>query len=252
MTLHLLALWRPVARHLRSSLGSPTFSRHSALISVRELQAPTRNLGMIIASLLVGCTLIGVAVNMMVVADLGLAPYDVFSSGISHRAGLSLGQAGWLVAGALFGVAMVFGQRPSPWSVVFVLGNGVAIDLTTGLINAPTSSAGRLALVLTAIVVMAFGINFVLHAGVTGGAFELLMRAGAERGVDPIKIRYSLDIGILLAGIALGGSLGTATLLYAAAMGLVFAQMRLVLEDHRAGRAARLQTSGERTMVVTD
>jgi len=239
-------------RRPRLRLNTLTFSRHSALISVRELQTPTRNLGIIVASLAVGCALIGVAVNMMVVAGLGLAPYDVFSSGIANLTGLSLGQAGWLVAGALFAVASLLGQRPTLWSVIYVLSNGVAIDLTTGLINAPNSYGGRMVMVTAAIVVMAFGINFVLHAGVTGGAFELLMRAGAERGIDPIKIRYSLDVGILLAGIAIGGSLGVATIVYAAAMGLVFAQMRIVLEDHRAGRNARKQPVAEDTRLLAE
>lgn len=224
----------------RAAVG---FSRHSVLNSVRELHAPTRSLSVIVASLLVGSALIGVAVNLMVAAGLGLAPYDVFSAGISDRTGMTLGQAGWLIAAVLFGVARLLGQRATGWSVIYVLSNGVAIDLTAGLVNAPTSIAGRLVMVGAAITVMAFGINCVLHAGVTGGAFELLMQAGEERGIDPIAIRYGLDIGVLLAGIIIGGPLGIATVVYAASMGLVFARMRLVLQDHRAGRATRLQLS---------
>lgn len=239
----------------RFRLSTLSFSRHSVLntgtvSAFRELRTPTHNFGTIVASLLIGCALIGIAVNMMVVAELGLAPYDVFSSGISNMTGLSLGQAGWLVAAVLFATAALLGQRPTLWGAAYVLANGIAIDLTAGLINAPTSYAGRVVLITAAVVVMAFGINFVLHAGVTGGAFELLMRAGAERGIDPIKIRYGLDIGILLAGIAIGGTLGIATVIYAATMGLVFAQMRIVLEDHRAGRSARLQPSAEEAAVL--
>lgn len=216
-------------------------SRHSALSSVRELHQPTRAFSVIVGSIIVGCTLIGVAVNLMVAADLGLAPYDVLSSGVSARSGLSLGQAGWLLAATLFTAATLLGQRPNAWGVLYVLGNGVAIDLTKSLINAPASYASRFVMVGAAIVIMAFGINFVVHAGVTGGAFELLTRAGVDRGLDPIRIRYCLDLGILVAGVAIGGPLGVATVVYAGAMGLVFSRMRLVLEDHRAGRAARLQ-----------
>ena len=236
-------------RNLR--IGAITLSRHSALTSsFKELRA--HRLGVIVASLLVGSSLIGIAVNMMVAADLGLAPYDVFSSGIGNLTGLRLGQAGWLVASVLFAAAGLLGQRPTLWSVVYIFANGIAIDLTSGLLNAPTSYGGRLLMVAAAIVVMAFGINFVLHAGVTGGPFELLMRAGASREIDPTKIRYALDVGILLAGIAIGGPLGIATVTYAATMGLIFATMRTVLEDHRAGRIARLQNVSNETHPLLD
>lgn len=231
----------PVRPSLRVRPGFAGWSRHSVLSSVRELEAPTRSLGTIAASLVIGCLLIGIAVALMVEAGLGLSPYDVFSAGISDHIGISLGQAGWLVAALLFGVAALLGQRPTGWSVLYVLGNGVAIDATAHLINAPESMIGRTAMVVAAVPVMAFGITFVLHAGVTGGAFELIMNAGQERGIDPIKIRYGLDIGVLLGGIVLGGPLGVATIFYAASMAVVFARMRTVLEDHRAGRAARLQ-----------
>ena len=93
---------------------------------------------------------------------------------------------------------------------------------------------------VAAIAVMAFGITFVLHAGVTGGPFELLMRAGQDRGIEPIATRYALDIGILVAGVGLSGPFGPGTVFYAAVMGIVFRQMQQVLADHRAGREARL------------
>lgn len=235
------------ASHLRlpSWRELPGFSRHSLVL--RDAPARATSFGAKASRLAIGSLMIGVAVNLLRAAELGLAPYDVLAGGVAHTLGLSLGQAAWVVAGLLFATATVLGHRPTIWSVAFVVANGTAIDATDQLIAAPTSLAARILLLLSAIAVMAFGINLVLHAGVTGGPFELLIRAGQDRGRDPVVIRYCLDIGVLSVGIIIGGPFGPGTLVFAATMGAVFAQMQQLLADHRAGRTARLQASRSAT-----
>lgn len=237
-------------RVLRSLDSFAGFSRHSALSSVRPSQLlqsardvaePIRPVRTIVVSLLVGCSLIGVAVALIVEAQLGLPPYDVLSAGLGAELGISLGQAGWLVAGVLFALAACLGHRPNGWSVAFVLGNGLAIDAMSGLINQPDGLAGRLIFVVVGIVAMAVGVNAVIHAGVTGGPFELLMSAAEDRGIDRTLTRYVLDLTVLGLGIAVGGPLGIATIVYAATMGLVLRRIRQVLLDHQAGKLARLE-----------
>lgn len=229
------------------------FSRHSALPALRDAAAretvlasvaPVRTIAATLVSLVTGCLLIGVAVALLVESRLGLAPYDVFSAGLGQTLGLSLGQAGWLVAGALFSVATVLGHRPNLWSVGYVVGNGLAIDAVTGMIATPASLSARLAFLLVGIVVMAAGINAVVHAGVTGGPFELLMAAGSDRGVSPTVVRYGLDLTVLLLGIGIGGPLGVGTVIYAASMAPVLRFVRQALLDHRAGRQARVAVAG--------
>ena len=92
---------------LSSSFAAPLrligSSRHSALPAVRERVQPiVLSVGKRSVALLLGSTLIGAAVGFLVQADLGLAPYDVLSSALEIRLGISLGQAGWIVAAVLF------------------------------------------------------------------------------------------------------------------------------------------------------
>jgi len=134
-------------------------------------------MGTRIVALLVGSTMIGAAVGFLVQADLGLAPYDVLSSGIQQRLGISLGQAGWIVAFVLFAISSALGHRPSMWGGAYIVANGVAVDLTGWLLNEPQSVVVRLLFVLAGIVIMATGVNIVLYSGTTGGPFELLMLA---------------------------------------------------------------------------
>ena len=194
-------------------------------------------------ALLVGSTLIGTAVAFLVQADLGLAPYDVLSSAIGTQLGISLGQAGWAVAAVLFMIAALFGNRPSPWGIGYIVANGLAVDATSWLLNSPATLAGRVVFVFAAIVIMAAGVNVVLYSGTTGGPFELLMAAGETRGLKRIHVRYALDVIVLGLGITLGGDFGLATIIYAALMGVVLQLLRQALDDYGSGRQLRLATT---------
>ena len=214
--------------------------RHSGLSALRGRRLPQpRALSQRIGAMFAGSILIGIAVALLVEAQLGLTPYDALSGAVALRLGLSLGQASWAVAAVLFAVACGLGRRPSVWGGAYVVGNGLAIDASSGLLNAPESLVARSMFVVGAIVVMALGINLVLHSGTTGGPFELLMLAGEDRGVSRSLTRAGLDLGVLGLAILLGGELGGATVAYALTMGLVLTAVSQALSDHTDGRQAR-------------
>lgn len=179
-----------------------------------------------LSSLFSGALCIGVAVNLMVGADLGLAPYDVLSAAVADHAGMTLGQAGMAVAALLFLASSVLGHRPGPWAVGYIVANAVAIDLVAPLVPEPATGWARALCLAAAIPLMAAGVNLVLSGGTTGGAFELLMAAGAERGVSPTLVRYGLDAGSFALGVALGGPVGVATVVYGASFGLALQLLR--------------------------
>lgn len=232
---------RPRLEQLNKLLGTISISRHTALPMLRRAStSPVVPVGRQLISLLIGSSLIGVAVALMVRAELGLTPYDVMSSAVSDRLSITLGQAGWFMAGVFFVVAAVFGRRPSIWGLGYILANGVAIDSAAGLLTTPDTVAGQWAFVVAAVVVLATGVSLVMYSGTTGGPFELLMLAGQDRGIDPLKIRYGLDIAVFAAGVTLGGSFGPATVFYALSFGLVLKLSTQALVDHGVGRQTRL------------
>lgn len=192
-------------------------------------------------SLALGSSCIGVGVGLLVQANLGMSPYDVLVTGLQPRLGWSFGQVVWLISAVLFGVAFALGQRPSRWGIAYVFANGVAIDAASGLINQPESMPGRLLFVFAAVFIIATGISLVVHSGSTGGAFELLMRAGELRGVSRSVVRTSLEVGILVLGLVLGGQIGLATFVIAFGMGPLLRVVGQALSDHDAGRRHRLQ-----------
>ncbi len=231
-------MWLRVTLGFVGRLG---FSRHGALVATRRMfpakaLSPTRKA----LSLLIASSCIGVGVVLLTEADLGLSPYDVLVSGLMPRVGLSFGQTVWLVAAVLFSIAAVLGQRPSRWGIAYVLANGIAIDAISGTINSPESMAGRISFVAAALVVIAAGISLVVHSGSTGGAFELLTTAGEERGLDRVVVRTSLEVGLLVLGIFLGGRFGPATIAIALGIGPVIGLLSQALADHANGRTWRL------------
>ena len=222
-------------------VGRLGFGRQAALVATRRM-FPMRSLSPArqALSLFVGTMVIGTGVSLLTEANLGLSPYDVLVSGLLPRFGLSFGQTVWLVSAVMFVVAAVLGQRVSRWGIAYVLSIGFAIDLVSGAVNAPASMAGRVAFVVVALGLLSAGISLVVHSGTTGGAFELLTAAGAERGFDRRVVRTTLEVGFLAIGVALGGKIGPATLVIALGIGPMLGVVGQALADHAHGRARRL------------
>lgn len=216
-------------------------SRHGVVAAERLTHDPqNRNGFRQVMSQLAGSMLIGLGVSLFVHAQLGVPAFDVMLTALRDQLGISLGQAGWLFTGSLFLMASLLGHRPGPSGLFYLLANGISVDIWLHLIRDPEPLALRMLFVLLGTLAIAGGVALVVHAGLTGGALELLMHAGVDRGFDPFRTRQALDLLIVAAGVALGGDLGVATLFYVLTMSPALKAGRQALADHRDGRARRL------------
>lgn len=245
-----IASFRRAGFRLRRAVGRVGVSRHGVLAASRRLYphsatTPLRRL----ASLVIGASFIGVGVTLLVQANLGLSPYDVMVSGVRNHLPLSFGQTVWLCSAVMFGIAALLREFPSRWGIAYVVAVGFAIDGAADLINAPTHLSERVAFVFAGLVVIATGIALVVHSGSTGGSFELLMRAGENRGLPRAQVRTGLEVGVLVFGVLLGGSIGFATFVVAAGIGPLLVVIGQALSDHDAGREARLQARHARDAI---
>lgn len=235
-------------RELARFVGRLGFGRQGALASARRtFEVRARNPARRAVSLFLGSGLIGSSIALLTQADLGLPPYDVLVSGLMPRIGLSFGQTAWVVAACFFVVAAILGERPNRWGLAYTFANGLAIDAVSGLVNSPDSIHGRVLFVAAAAVMLASGISLVVHSGSTGGAFELLMRAGEVRGLDRNKVRSGLELAVLIIGTLIGGKLGVATLVIALSIGPLLALTSQALADHSTGRTLRLLRDAPQT-----
>lgn len=234
------------ARTRRVSAQFYGFSRHGMVAAGRQIYTPTAKSGaskMLV--LMLGSSLIGLGVTLFVRSGLGVPAYDVMLTALRDQLGISLGQAGWLFTGLLLAVAAVLRQPPKPSGIVYMFANGLAVDTFMTVIAEPEPMAVRVTFVALGTLAIASAIALVLHAGLTGGSIELLMKAGEARGLNPFRVRTAIEASVVGGGLLLGGDFGPATVVFVLAMSPVLQAGRVALDDHRAGRRLRLASSGD-------
>src|ERR1700704_3900445 len=169
--------------------------------------------------LLVGIVLLGVGVAMMVQARLGLSPYDVLHQGLAKRTGLSLGAVVVLLGIVILVLWIPLRQRPGIGTVINTLTVGWVIDLTLQVVPEPDLAFARIAMLLGGIVITALGIGLYIGAGLGPGPRDGLMTGIAAKGYPLWAVRTVLELTALVAGWALGGSVGVGTILFAFSIG---------------------------------
>lgn len=170
--------------------------------------------------LLLGLILYGVSLALMVRANLGLDPWDVFHQGLSRHLGWSLGTVVNVVGALVLLLWWPLRQRPGLGTVGNVLVIGTAVDLALRVLPPVQGLPLRLLLMAGAI-----GLNAVATAAYIGarlgpGPRDGLMTGLVARTGRPVRlVRTLIEVTVLAAGWALGGSVGPGTVAYALLIG---------------------------------
>ena len=222
-------------------------SRHGVIASARWVRhaAPKPSRAIRVAWVIPSAALIGLGVALILAAELGVPPYDVLLSAIAERTALTHGQASWAISVVLMSTATLLGVRPKLVGLVYVFTVGLAIDVGRQVIADPDALQLRIGMAALGLALLASGIAIIVHTQATGGAMELLMQAGARRGLRPVRVRTALEFSIFGIGLALGGAFGPVTVITAVVLGPSIAAALQALADHRAGRDLRLGREAE-------
>lgn len=169
--------------------------------------------------LLIGLWLFGVGISLMVEADLGLGPWDVFHQGVSELTGWSIGRVINLT-----GLVVVLGfiplrEKVGIGTVLNAVVIGVAADATSAMLPPIQNLGWRWAAMVAGPVVIAIGSGLYIGAGLGPGPRDGLMTGLARRGIDVWKARFGIELAALSIGVLLGGSVGVGTLWFAVGIG---------------------------------
>lgn len=180
--------------------------------------------------------LFGLGLAFMVVADLGLAPWEVLHQGISEQTGIPIGTVGILTGILVLFLWIPLGERIGIGTVANVILIGVVIDLTLWVL--PTSlenDALRWLALLGGVLLVAIGSGFYIGVGLGPGPRDGLMTGIARRGHSIGVVRAVLEITVLIAGWLLGGTVGIGTVIFAFGIGPLVQLFlgRLSLPPHR-------------------
>lgn len=171
-------------------------------------------------ALLLGLTGYGFSMAIMVRANLGLDPWDVFHQGLAERTGMTIG-----VASAVVGVAVLLAwiplrNRPGIGTVANVIVIAITVDLGMALLPEPSNLAVRIAMMLGAVSLNAVSTVLYIGAGLGPGPRDGLMTGLVKRtGLSVRLVRTSIEATVLAVGWLLGGTVGVGTLVYAFGIG---------------------------------
>ena len=184
------------------------------------LPLPTYRFPRRLGQLLPGLVCFGVGIALMVRADLGLSPWQVFHQGVAENVGLEIGTVvivtgivvllGWIPLQERFGLGTILN--------VAVIGN--VVNFTLQLLPDDLGTlAARLGAMAGGIILIGIGSGLYIGAGMGPGPRDGLMTGLARRGLNIGVVRTGLEVSVLILGWLLGGTVGAGTVAFALCIG---------------------------------
>lgn len=173
-----------------------------------------------VGQVLLGLTLYGISLAMIVRADLGLDPWDVFHQGVARTVDVRLGLVVIAVSIAVLLLWIPIRQRPGLGTILNAVLVGTVFELAAPLLPDDLESiVARGALLAAGIVLNAVATAMYIGAGLGPGPRDGLMTGLARRGWPIGRVRTGIEVTVLATGWLLGGSVGVGTVLYAVSIG---------------------------------
>jgi len=172
-----------------------------------------------LAQLCGGLVLYGVSDSMLLLAGLGVDPWDVFHQGLSRRIGLGVGTWAVLIGAAVLLLWIPLRQRPGFGTLSNVLVIGFVIDLVLAIVPPAHAVPARVTVLCGGVLLNGIATGAYIGAGLGPGPRDGLMTGLAARGHSIRAVRTGIELIVLLAGWLLGGTVGLGTVLYALGIG---------------------------------
>jgi uncharacterized membrane protein YczE len=169
--------------------------------------------------LFTGLVLYGVSDSMLLLAGLGVDPWDVLHQGLARRTGVPTGTWAIIVGAAVLLLWIPLRQRPGLGTLCNVVLIGAVIDGVLATVTPPHSLAVRAAVMVSGVALNGVATGLYIGAGLGPGPRDGLMTGYAARGHSLRLVRTCIEVTVLLVGWLLGGTVGVGTLLYAACIG---------------------------------
>jgi uncharacterized membrane protein YczE len=183
------------------------------------LPLPAERLALRSVMLLTGLVAFGGSSGLILQANLGVDPWDVFHQGLARTFGGEVGT--WAIIASVFVLMLWIPLRARPG--LGTLANsvivGLCINATVWLVPAQHHRPGQVAMLVAGIVLNGLATGLYIGAGFGPGPRDGLTTAIAARGHQIRVVRTLIEVTVLAVGWLLGGSVGVGTVLYAALIG---------------------------------
>ena len=173
-----------------------------------------------VVQLFIGLVLFGFSIALMLRGNLGVAPWDVLSIGLTHWLPLSFGQITIALSFVVLLLWIPVGERPGVGTLANAIVIGLAVDASLVWLPAVDDWAPRIALMLSGVVLNGVAGAVYIGAQLGRGPRDGLMTGLARRTGRSLRlVRSLIEVVVLVIGLALGGTAGLGTLVFALAIG---------------------------------
>jgi uncharacterized protein len=173
-----------------------------------------------LAVLVAGLWLFGSGEACIVAAGLGNSPWTVFAQGVSLNSPLGIGAATVLLSFLVLCAWIPLRQQPGLGTILNAIIVGVAIGAMLPFLPADPSTAGSWALLAAGIAAVSVGGGAYLACRLGPGPRDGLMTGlHARTGKSLRLVRTLIELGALVFGFALGGTVGIGTVAFALLIG---------------------------------
>ncbi|WP_285724738.1 YczE/YyaS/YitT family protein [Psychromicrobium xiongbiense] len=213
----------------------------------------TDHRGVRLARLAVGLAAYGQAIALMIHANLGASPWDVFSQGLSRVTGWSFGLCTLAISALVLLLWIPLRQKPGLGTVANAVSVGFFADLGLAYLPVPDSWWLRTVFFAAGLLLLAFATAMYVGACLGPGPRDGLMTGLVARTGRPVwMIRTGIEFVVVVIGFLLGGVVGPGTLAFVLGVGPLtqwaFSVLRVDLAAHTpAGLLPAGGASGSRT-----
>ena len=169
--------------------------------------------------LFAGLILYGVSDAMLLLAGLGVDPWDVLHQGLARRTGVPTGTWAIIVGAVVLLLWIPLRQRPGLGTLCNVVVVGTVIDVVLATVPPPRALPVQAVVMVSGVVLNGVATGLYIGAGLGPGPRDGLMTGYAARGHSLRVVRTCIEVTVLLAGWLLGGTVGVGTVVYAACIG---------------------------------
>lgn len=208
------------------------------------------------SQLFAGLALYGASMAMLIRAQLGLDPWDVFHYGVAEHLPLSFGSIVIVVGVLVLALWIPLRQAPGFGTVANAIVIGLATDLALAVLSTPDSLWARGSLMAGGILLNGIAGAMYIGSQLGPGPRDGLMTGLVRRtGLSVRLVRTGLELSVLGIGWLLGGVVGIGTVLYALAIGPIvqafLPRLTVRLDVPRGQRRAATTTAASSATITS-
>jgi uncharacterized membrane protein YczE len=173
-----------------------------------------------VSILIFGLFIFGIGDSFLIVSGLGNAPWSVLAQGLSLSFDISIGISTLIISAIVLLLWIPLRERPGFGTIMNILVIAFAIDIGIHFLPRNEEFLLNLLYVLIGIFLVGAGSALYITCGLGPGPRDGWMTAVHRKTGIPVgRVRMMIEVSVLIFGVALGGTAGLGTALFALLIG---------------------------------